>query len=243
MDSATAKSKASQILYDQLNTILLPLKTGSDGRSRATTAGLFLQQASKVLLERDAATKPEMPVSWPSLDSNGQNQLANALWAAMASRFSAMQSKSGRFDDPSAQYALRAFVRLKPEGACPAKIHWTEYTEPFAIAPWYESAGAVSPVQIPLPDLSDKQLLKSLKPNISFVVPEALQGLLGNKLKDLIKGDKKSEASGGIGWLCSFSIPIITICAFIVLNIFLSLFDLFFQWMLFFKICIPYPKK
>ena len=238
-----AKSKASQILYDQLNTILLPLKTGSDGRSRATTAGLFLQQASKVLLERDAATKPEMPVSWPSLDSNGQNQLANALWAAMASRFSAMQSKSGRFDDPGALYALCAFVRLKPEGACPAKIHWTEYTEPFAIAPWYESAGAVSPVQIPLPDLSDKQLLKSLKPNISFVVPEALQGLLGNKLKDLIKGDKKSEASGGIGWLCSFSIPIITICAFIVLNIFLSLFDLFFQWMLFFKICIPYPKK
>ena len=41
------------------------------------------------------------------------------------------------------------------------------------------------------------------------------------------------------------SIPIITICAFIVLNIFLSLFDLFFSWMLFIKIClpIPVPKK
>ena len=33
----------------------------------------------------------------------------------------------------------------------------------------------------------------------------------------------------------------ITICAFIVLNIFLGLFDLIFRWMMFIKICIPIP--
>ncbi len=242
---AFGNSPESIALFGQLEAVTLQLLPDLGGTSRVTTAGRFLQQASKVLLERDdLAPKPEMPLSWPSLNATGQELgLINALWAAMDSRFRSMQGKSGRFDEPGAQYALRTFVRLKPEGACPAKIHWTEnYTEPFVIAPWYEGAGA-PPVQIPLPDLSDKKLLKSLKPNIAFVVPEALQGLLGNKLKDILKGEKNKSSSGGIGWLCSFSIPIITICAFIVLNIFLSLFDLFFQWMLFFKICIPYPKK
>jgi len=46
-----------------------------------------------------------------------------------------------------------------------------------------------------------------------------------------------------VGWICSFSLPIITICAFICLNIFLSLFDLIFGWMFFIKICIPFPKR
>jgi len=53
---------------------------------------------------------------------------------------------------------------------------------------------------------------------------------------------KGGGSSVGIGWICSFSIPVITFCAFIVLNIFLSLFDLIFRWMMFIKICIPYPK-
>jgi hypothetical protein len=45
----------------------------------------------------------------------------------------------------------------------------------------------------------------------------------------------------GLGWLCSFSIPLITICAFFVLNIFLSLLNIVFFWMAFIKICIPIP--
>ena len=45
-----------------------------------------------------------------------------------------------------------------------------------------------------------------------------------------------------IGWLCCFSIPIITICAFIVLNIFLSLFNIIFQWLLWIRICLPFPR-
>jgi hypothetical protein len=46
-----------------------------------------------------------------------------------------------------------------------------------------------------------------------------------------------------LGWICGFNIPLITICAFIVLNIFLSLFDLIFRWLFFIKICVPFPKR
>jgi hypothetical protein len=147
--------------------------------------------------------------------------------------------RPGRFDEPDAEYVLRAFVRLKPENGCPPRTVWSDYTEPFVIAPWYESVG--DPVKIALPDLTDRNLLKSLKPNVAFTVPPALQGLLAGNPKDLMEG-KGGGASFGIGWICSFSIPVITFCAFIVLNIFLSLFDLIFNWMLYIKICIPYPK-
>jgi hypothetical protein len=43
--------------------------------------------------------------------------------------------------------------------------------------------------------------------------------------------------------ICSLSIPIITLCAFIVLMIFLSLLNIVFWWMAFFKICLPIPVR
>ena len=159
----------------------------------------------------------------------------------MAKRFAEVKRQPGRFDEPGAQYVIRAFVRLKADAVCPARTEWSAYSEPFVIAPWYEGAGA-APVQVALPDVTDRALLKSLKPNVAFVVPPALQNLLAGNPKDMLEG-KGSPSGPTLGWICSFSLPIITICAFIVLNIFLSLFDLVFRWMFFIKICIPFPKR
>ena len=133
-------------------------------------------------------------------------------------------------------------MRLKPECGCPARIVWSEATEPFVIAPWFEGSGA-PPVRIDLPDITAPGLLASLKPNVSFAVPAALQNLLGGNPKDLMEGKKPPEGGITIGWICSFSLPAITICAFIVLSIFLGLLNLIFSWLAFIKICIPYPKK
>jgi hypothetical protein len=73
-------------------------------------------------------------------------------------------------------------------------------------------------------------------------MPPAIGNLLKGDMKKLKDGEKLSTAGPEIAWLCSFSIPFITICAFIVLNIFLTLFDIIFRWMMFIKICIPIPK-
>jgi hypothetical protein len=77
---------------------------------------------------------------------------------------------------------------------------------------------------------------------VSFVLPPSIQGLLTASPKDLMEGNAK-PGSGGLMWICSFSLPIITLCAFIVLNIMLGILDLFLHWMAFIKICIPFPKK
>ena len=234
----SAQSKALFTLLQKI-TLTYALKPG-EITPRTVKAGTFLESATRVLLERDPAAGPlEMPKSWPALGQADRNQLANAMSQSMQARFAAVKGRPGRFDEPDARYVLRAFVRLKADGVCPPRTIWSDYSEPFVIAPWYEGAG--TPAQIALPDVSDRNLLKSLKPNVSFVLPPKLQNLLGGSPKDMMEG-KLNDGGLSLGWICSFSIPIITLCAFIVLNIFLSLFDLFFRWMLFIKICIPFPK-
>jgi hypothetical protein len=240
---AFGESPAGRAVFAELEAIHLPLaRRHGETRPRTVAAGSFLRLASRVLLERDPeAQAAEMPVSWPALGDAARTRLSGALAVALADRFAQMKGQPGRFDDPGAEYVLRAFVRIRPEGDCPARTEWSAYSEPFVIAPWYEGSGA-APVQVPLPDATDRELLKSLRPNVAFVVPPSLQNLLSGNPKDMLAG-KGSTAGATLGWICGFNIPVITICAFIVLNIFLSLFDLIFRWLFFIKICVPFPKR
>lgn len=240
---AFGDSPASKAVFDELETIHLQLVPRAPHyQYRSVTAGSFLKACVPVLLERDeAAPRPEMPQSWPALGATARTRLANVLHGAMMDRFKSIHSRSGRYDVAGARYQLRAFVRLKAEGACPARTVWSGYSEAFTIAPWYESSGA-PPVQIPMPDPTPS-MLKSLKPNVAFVVPPTLASIVNGDAKKMSDGEgEKPESNDGIQWICSFSLPIITICAFICLNIFLSLFDIFLRWMMFIKICIPFPK-
>ena len=219
-----------------LHAIRLPLVRGG-----SVPADTFLQAAADVVLGMDpSVAAPEMPASWPALPAADAAALASALHDAMQARFVAVKGKQGRFDEPAARYQVRAFVRLKADGACPPRVVWSDYGDVFTIAAWYEGAGA-PPVQILLPDPSDRNLLKALKPNVSFVVPPSLQSLLKGSATDQLQGTI-SNSPLGLTWICSFNIPIITICAFLVLNIFLSLFNIVFGWLFFMKICLPFPK-
>jgi hypothetical protein len=234
----------SSAVIKELQTIHLPLQQRKgEVTQRTVRADLFLKNAAAILLQRDASTPAtEMPLSWPAIDDAAARRLGTALYQAMSARFAAMKGQPGRYDERDARYALRAFVRLKPECGCPAKTLWSEYSEPFVIAPWYEGSGA-APAQIALPDVTDPNLLKALKPNVAFLVPPKLQSLFNVSPKDMLDGKGKTDSGVTLGWICGFNIPTITICAFIVLNIFLSLFDLIFGWLFSVKICIPFPKK
>ena len=57
-------------------------------------------------------------------------------------------------------------------------------------------------------------------------------------INKLLEGKSSGKGSMDFGMLCGFSIPIITICAFIVLQIFLSLLHIIFWWLPFVRICI-----
>jgi hypothetical protein len=61
--------------------------------------------------------------------------------------------------------------------------------------------------------------------------------------KDLSVPAATPCSSGGasIGMVCSLSIPIITICALILLIIIVSLLDIVFRWTPYFLLCFPLP--
>ena len=179
-----------------------------------------------------------MPDRWPVISSTQAATILGLASAVLRVQVATLTRQEGRYDDLRRRYRLRAFARVKRSDGCPPLLVWSDYSDPFTIAAWYDPSTA-PPVQITLPDFDS---LRKLKPNVAFNMPESLFNLLETDLKGLTDGNKPPPGpSLGIDWICGFSIPVITFCAFLVLNIFLKLFDIIFQWMLFIKICIPLP--
>ena len=226
-----------------LNQLALPMEQDSFGQiTRTMPGGDFCRVAATILIGGDANAGAggfnplTMPLAWPAISDDLGNQLTAQALAGLGRRFAALAPGTPKYDGLAPQYSVRPFIRVKGHDSCPAKLVWaTVPTEFFRILPWWDGDGPAT--IIPLPDPRD---FKKMKPNVSFQVPDSLAALLrGDPKKTLTNGP--SGTGIGISWLCSFSIPIITICAFLVLGIFLSLFDLVFFWMAFIKICIPIP--
>ena len=213
--------------------------------------GDFYRDAAKKLIDYVPTSSSDngppviMPTAWDSFSDSDEQDLMNAMIAQLQSRGNAASVPQGRFQDATQLYRARLFFRIKGETpSCPPDLVWSDFTDPFRIGAWYESAGRpVAP--IPLPDPFDRNVLKNAKPTCAFAVPPSLMSAInGANMTDLSSGKGPSGGGGvGLGWICSFSIPLVTICAFFILNLFLSLLNIVFFWMAFIKICIPVPQK
>jgi hypothetical protein len=237
---AFGASVESLALFAELNSIKLTLPGGS-----RQGMGDFFKQATAVLVAGEAG-EVLMPVEWPMISDAQAQRITQLVVGALGKKIVADEQGEQRFARPGAFYHVRGFVRVVRDPQCPPQLYWSGTSENYQIAPWYEGANMGLPLpKIELPDPFDRNALKQLKPNVSFRVPEKLFDLMNAMDPAKVMDGKQVAVSDkfGLDWICSFSIPFITICAFIVLNIFLSLFDLFFQWLLFIKICIPVPKK
>jgi hypothetical protein len=98
--------------------------------------------------------------------------------------------------------------------------------------------------------------LRKYNKNTAFVISDLLCGQIqrakGLGLIDLVLAVlpwpfHKDLPSGGtgpcnLGMICSLSIPIITLCALIILTIMVSLLHLIFHWLPWFVICFPVLK-
>jgi hypothetical protein len=209
-------------------------------------AGRFLAAAAEVLLFRSPEAKAvQAPDFWPAIPDGLRRRIEEAIVAAMKARLATLTAGEGRYAAPAGRYVLEAFVRVRGHHpGCPERLVWTEERTPsFRIIPWHE-AGALPPTQVALPDVFDRAVLRKLRPNVAFVLPKGLkQKIDAASLSDLIDGKGGSSNGWDLGWICGFNIPLITLCAFFVLNIFLQLLNIVFFWLAFIKICIPFPRK
>lgn len=230
---------AARALRGVLAGIALPMERDAQGRTtRTMPADAWVAAAAPILVAGEAnGGGLRMPLEWPALDAALGERLSVAAIGCLSRRFAALVPAPGKFAGDADRYAVRPFLRVRCADGCPPRLVWGGESEPFRILPWWENDGPAA--RIALPNITD---FKKAKPNVAFEVPPNIANLLQGDMKKLKDGE---GATGGLGlaWICSFSLPIITLCAFIVLSIFLSLFDLIFRWLAFIKICIPVPKR
>jgi hypothetical protein len=130
-------------------------------------------------------------------------------------------------------------------------------TRIFQMAAFFDPDAPARPVRIPMPaDISVAGLRKYQK-NTGFVISDMLCGKIKaiRKMtladlvlsvlpwpfhKDLPDPGKTGPCKDG-GTICSLSIPIVTLCALILMMIIVALFDLFFHWIPYLFICLPIP--
>lgn len=107
----------------------------------------------------------------------------------------------------------------------------------FTLAPFFDPDAPTRPVRISLPIDPSIAGLRKFKKNVTF----ALSGALRQKMVQAgaLKDDKLAPSSDLDCPGLSFSIPIITICAMILLFLMIGLLNLVFWWLPFVKICIP----
>jgi hypothetical protein len=115
---------------------------------------------------------------------------------------------------------------------------------PFAIAPFFDLDAPARPIHISLPADTSIAGLRKAKQNVSFMISNELRAQMDRVKngKNALKGDMGPETQLDLGVICSMSIPIITICALMILMILISLLNIIFWWMPFFRICFPIPK-
>lgn len=174
----------------------------------------------------------------------------------VAQQVSATTQKNDYKDD---QFVIRC-VFQRPH--CPSTVHPTVVSQPtqrFQMASYFDPDAPARPIRIPMPIDASPAGLRKFAKNTAFVLSDSLQCQV-DRAKSITFGDlvlsvlpwpfRKPLDMGGASCntkgvafskICSFSIPIITICALIVLIIFVQLLDLIFRWVPYLFFCLPIP--
>ena len=162
-------------------------------------------------------------------------------------------------DMREAWYVMR-MVHERPDCAPFEGTLMSAPTEPFQLASFFDPDAPARPIRIGLPvDISPAGLRKFDR-NTVFMMSDMLCGHIdrfkGITFGDLVlsvlpwpfhkdfdvKGKGPCKDNGdALGVMCSLSIPIITICALILLTIIVSLLDFIFRWLPLFIVCFPVP--
>lgn len=157
------------------------------------------------------------------------------------------------------QFLIRC-VYQRPN--CPPSVHPTvvsQPTQPFQLASYFDPDAPARPIRIAMPIDTSPGGLRKFAKNTMFVLSDSLACQV-EKARDLTFGDlvlsvlpwpfhKDFSADRGgcadgtldFGKICTLSIPIITICALILLIIIVSLLDIIFKWVPYLIFCLPLP--
>lgn len=142
-------------------------------------------------------------------------------------------------------YRIIPFLRsLTDQGG--EQITWAD---PLAQSDLFRVAASFDPMAsrpslIPMPSLKD--LKRGMAKGASILTPGDTFALVNAlKLKKGVSEDAvniDTSVASTVQWICSFSLPVVTLVAMILLMIMVSLLNIIFFWMPWVKICLPFPS-
>jgi len=136
-------------------------------------------------------------------------------------------------------YHVRVFMRYRDEKGC-LKIIWGPNTIPFRVAAPFDPQ-ASRPHVIQMPGLDD--LKRGMASGAALKMPKSLADMVQKIKPDFINpGLREQQPDNETGWIYIFSIPIVTICAMILLMILVSLLNIIFRWIPWVILRIPVPR-
>ena len=155
-------------------------------------------------------------------------------------------------------FAVRCILE-RPNCAGLADPVVSEPSAAFQMSAFFDPDAPARPIRISMPVDTTPAGLRKYDKNAAFVLSDTLCGQAmraGNLTfadlvlsvlpwpfhKDLPSGAGDGSPCPDGGQICSFSLPIITLCALILLIIIVNLFNIIFFWLPFFKVCLPLPK-
>ena len=148
-----------------------------------------------------------------------------------------------RFDDRQIYeircWALRHFVPHDADAPCkcPDRLFWSRPTRPYKLASQFDLTGTShQPVTIQVPDLNELAAQARPTLGVGFAKPPGSLMITGTA-----QGTPKNPSRSTGFEICFLPIPLITIVATFVFELFLPVVMLIFQlwWMLALKFCIP----
>ena len=206
-----------------------------------------IEEEPQTLLEQSYPLYPLIP--HPDDEGNAGQRATLYFGVVPTGSSDADAAGIARYDD-EARYEIRCFVRRhrepcprKPEpNDCNGTLFWSRPSEPYQLAPHFDLTGTANrPLTVQLPDFADLAAQAAAMPP-GKANPIKMKQPNNSVLK--FSSDAVPPTGGSVqatGQVCSFAIPLITIVAYFLLNLFLPIVVLVFGlwFMLKLKFCIP----
>ncbi len=213
-------------------------------------------------LYKDAAPETDVDLLKSHLDRLAEmiDDLVRGKKGLSGDRRSAMLGISPLLKERSPRFVVR-FVFERPRCGNLFAPVVSPATTRLELAPFMDPDAPARAVRIHMPLDITPAGLRKYKKNASFLFSDMMCGKI-KKIRKLTLGDlvlsilpwpfhKDLPDVGNtgpcrsdgetLGLICSLSIPIVTLCAMILVFIMVNLFNIFFKWMPWFFVCFPLP--
>ncbi len=245
-----ALAGAGKAALEELGARLVSVEARLDAAIGGFVPGLWLTRSGLRLDEQPTRGVLALPgLGGAAADAMSFRSAATARYGAQPERLALAEARAAdtqprlRFDADHL-YAAWGWVRVAGHTPCePECIVWTQRSEPFSIADPTDLLGA-RPASIRMPDIP--RLLRDI-PRIARARAKPFAGVAAPAGSGVRTGAEMADTRRdfGLGMICNFGIPVLTICALVLFNIIFSILVALpsFSWMLLLKVCLPFTRR